>query len=439
MGAQSPQHAAAWGPACASTPQVASTPSAAGSRARTPEGGKRRMAPVRGAAGMNPRAATPTNDRRPPNSGGGSARQQREDGRSNPGSARVLPEPLPSHTVQVPLGGPENLPQQWVGAPENPRVHRQSSDAASRSSQAPVYIRLYQEKDERRRRLEEARSRRLLEEEEDLRAAAQKALGRAPSPGRAQSPDTSFLREHGAQPSTRSGVVTPPRVRPPLPEQASAAAGGKLSRASSTGALPKGRGGGGAHHKVRTACGGAQGSSAHAANNGMPSGHFRHSCHSLQGASSRDGSPSTSARGLLAPGIDVSSIASESGAALGLQSVPSVSVLSAGEDCGDGLGVVHSHGGPGNGDDAQGMQQLVASQQQRIEFLENMHQQALRQLRRSREELAQAQQQRLHEADKLLGLEQLISEMQAHRFEGDRQMQRRWEEWLQRSRSILES
>merc|ERR1719343_867460 len=111
--------------------------------------------------------------------------------------------------------------------------------------------------------------------------------------------------------------------------------------------------------------------------------------------------------------------------------MPSVSVLS-GEECADAVSALNL-----GCEDAQSLRQLVLSQQQRIEFLENMHQQALRQLRRSREELAQAQQQRFQEADKLLALEQLISEMQAHRFEGDRQMQLRWEEWLQRSRSIL--
>merc|ERR1712113_367469 len=71
------------------------------------------------------------------------------------------------------------------------------------------------------------------------------------------------------------------------------------------------------------------------------------------------------------------------------------------------------------GDDAHALRQLVQTQQQRIEFLENMHQQALRQLRKTREELRAAQQQTFREADKVLGLEQLISEMQVQRFEGD--------------------
>ncbi|CAE8612140.1 unnamed protein product, partial [Polarella glacialis] len=89
-------------------------------------------------------------------------------------------------------------------------------------------------------------------------------------------------------------------------------------------------------------------------------------------------------------------------------------------------------------DDVHGLRQTVESQQQRIQFLENMHQQALRQLRKSREELAQAQQLRFREADKVLGLEQLISEMQVQRFSLNGQMQLRWEEWLQRARGILE-
>lgn len=119
-----------------------------------------------------------------------------------------------------------------------------------------------------------------------------------------------------------------------------------------------------------------------------------------------------------------------------MQGVQSTSIGTGGEGslCGDA--VVCSLG---TADDVQSLRQLVLTQQQRIEFLETMHQQALRQLRRSREELAQAHQQRFREADKVLGLEQLISEMQAQRFEGDSRMQLRWEQWLQRSRSILEA
>jgi len=88
--------------------------------------------------------------------------------------------------------------------------------------------------------------------------------------------------------------------------------------------------------------------------------------------------------------------------------------------------------------EVQQLREQVASQRHRIEFLENMHQQALRQVRKSREELAQVQHMRFKEADKVLGLEQLISEMQVQRFEGDPQMQLRWEDWLHRARDILE-
>jgi len=117
-----------------------------------------------------------------------------------------------------------------------------------------------------------------------------------------------------------------------------------------------------------------------------------------------------------------------------MQSAASIGTLGAEESlCGDG-----GASALGTGDDVQSLRQLVLAQQQRIEFLETMHQQALRQLRKAREELNLEQQKRFREADKVLGLEQLISEMQAQRFEGDAQMQLRWEEWLQRSRSILE-
>jgi len=81
----------------------------------------------------------------------------------------------------------------------------------------------------------------------------------------------------------------------------------------------------------------------------------------------------------------------------------------------------------------------VAEQQRRISLLEGMHQQALRQLRVARDELNNEQQKRYREADKLLGLEQLISDMmQAQGYNGDNPLQMRWEEWLQRSRAILE-
>jgi hypothetical protein len=89
-------------------------------------------------------------------------------------------------------------------------------------------------------------------------------------------------------------------------------------------------------------------------------------------------------------------------------------------------------------EDVHELRQMAALRQQRIDALENMHQQALRQLRKSREELARAQQQSFHEADRILRLKQLVSEMQAERFDGNMQAQMCWEEWLSRSRAIFE-
>lgn len=80
----------------------------------------------------------------------------------------------------------------------------------------------------------------------------------------------------------------------------------------------------------------------------------------------------------------------------------------------------------------------MAKYEQRINFLESRHDQALRQLKTAREELQNEQQKRYREADKVLALEQLISEMQAQGYDSDNSFAMRWEEWLQRSRAILE-
>merc|ERR1719379_418025 len=92
----------------------------------------------------------------------------------------------------------------------------------------------------------------------------------------------------------------------------------------------------------------------------------------------------------------------------------------------------------GGADDVHSPKQTVAAQQQRIDALEGMHQQALRQLRKSREELVKVQQQRHHEADRVLRLEQLISEMQAQRFVGNPGLQHQWDSWLSRARATFE-
>lgn len=130
----------------------------------------------------------------------------------------------------------------------------------------------------------------------------------------------------------------------------------------------------------------------------------------------------------------MSSAASESGAH-GLNSVPSVSVLGAEDStCGEPANLSHLVC-----EETQRLRELTQWQEKRIEGLESMHQQALRDLRRLRDEYKAEQEKRFREADKLLGMQQLLSEMQIMRFDGDPQMQRRWEELLQRSRSILET
>jgi len=91
------------------------------------------------------------------------------------------------------------------------------------------------------------------------------------------------------------------------------------------------------------------------------------------------------------------------------------------------------------GDDLLSLRKTVQQQQQRIEFLEAMHQKALTQLRKEREELVTAQQERFHTENKMLQLEQLFSEMQAQTFEGTVHMRQSWEDWLQRSSMIFGS
>jgi len=317
----------------------------------------------------------------------------------------------------------------------------------SQQSQAPVHVRLYHEKDERRRRLEEARLRKLEQEEEDIRAAAQRALGRAPSPAGAahhghhggSAPPMREASPQGRALHTATGSrghATPPRMRPPLPERPQAATGG-----GGGGVWTGGSGGGGGGHGRRS----PQPQRAVAAEE-VPVRHAPHMAHTMRGhANEVDTSPAVAQQqppspvgaspghGVLAQGDSSNvSITSE-----GIQGASVGTGTYLGEDslCGDAMA---STAAPSMPEDAQSLRQMVATQQQRIEFLENMHQQALRQLRKSREELAKAQQQRFHEADKVLRLEQLVSEMQAQRFDGDAQAQLRWEEWLSRSRAIFE-
>jgi len=264
-----------------------------------------------------------------------------------------------------------------------------------------VHIRLYQEKDDRRRRLEQARLRRLEQEEEDLRMAAERALGRQPSPARPRrdpSPGKMLLGPSPSGGPSSVGRTDSParRARPPIPDRPGSAGRSRpgtegVAKAAGTRCRKTGLG-------DRT---------------------------QKQEPEPNDTDPT------LPGGLETSSIASIASDSGAVCQHSLVSVGTGVEDsvCGEAATSA------GQEDEVQRLRHMVSSQQQRIDFLENMHQQALRQLRKSREELAQAQQQRLQEADKVLGLEQLISELQVHRFE-NRNSQ--WEEWLRRARSILE-
>mmetsp|Transcript_97120 Transcript_97120/g.172941 ORF Transcript_97120/g.172941 Transcript_97120/m.172941 type:complete len:614 (+) Transcript_97120:121-1962(+) len=342
----------------------------------------------------------------------------------NGGSDHQLDRSLLDHSLDSSLTAPRGKPAQQGSRRQlqGSRTHTPDSQRRSRDEEArpssrapstgrqkssreerqPVHLRLYQDKDDRRRRQEEARLRHIEQEQEDIRLSAQntKALRRQPSPGRAPSPqrDPSPGPEAGSAAGSfrgrpRAGVdhsfSSPLRQKPPLPERAGSGPGSSKSVANGQG----------------------RGSNPFSSHSGQ-----------VREASSRRAS---SPQPPPMPG-DASSVASESGAA-GLPSNPSLTDYGPEEgDYGDVAPDVHQ------------LREQVASQQQRIEFLENMHQQALRQVRKSREELAQVQQMRFKEADKVLGLEQLISEMQVQRFDGDPQMQLRWEEWLHRARDILE-
>lgn len=267
--------------------------------------------------------------------------------------------------------------------------------------EAPVHIRLYQEKDDRRRRLEQARLRRLEQEEEDLRVAAERALGRQPSPARPRrdpSPGSGGKMLAGPGGPSSVGRADSPaiRARPPIPDRPGSAG---RSRQASEGVAK------------------ASGTRWRKAGLGERT--------QKQESEPNDSDPT------LPGGLETSSIASVASDAGAVCQHSLVSVGTGVEDsvCGEAATSA------GHEDEVQRLRQMVSSQQQRIDFLENMHQQALRQLRKSREELAQAQQQRLQEADKVLGLEQLISELQVNRFEGRNSQ---WEEWLRRARGILE-
>jgi len=244
----------------------------------------------------------------------------------------------------------------------------------------PVHVRLYQDKDDRHRRREEARVRQMEDEEDEIRYSAFKALRCPLSPcrrGRSASPSRVF---HSLSPISRQRRrETPPRQGPPLPV--------KSARSVSRRRQPD---------------------EAHA-----------------------NGTQRTSA-----PFSDLSTDAH-------LESeMAATSILINGSMLVPTQGTSHmANGGDSSvfSDDLPSLRVTVQQQKQRIEFLEAMHQKVLTQLRKEREEIVAAQQQRFHTENKMLQLEQLFSEMQARTFEGTLHMRLLWEGWLSRSSVIFAS
>eukprot|EP00439_Symbiodinium_sp_Y106_P011801 s6873_g1.t2 len=147
----------------------------------------------------------------------------------------------PSSSRSTGLHGRTTSRQQRSVTPDAPRRHPVRAAAEQEVSaslrvpssgkhvpklerEAPVHIRLYQEKDDRRRRLEQARLRRLEQEEEDLRMAAERALGRQPSPARPRrdpSPGKMLLGPSPSGGPSSVGRTDSParRARPPIPDR----------------------------------------------------------------------------------------------------------------------------------------------------------------------------------------------------------------------------
>mmetsp|Transcript_43686 Transcript_43686/g.100827 ORF Transcript_43686/g.100827 Transcript_43686/m.100827 type:complete len:637 (-) Transcript_43686:48-1958(-) len=290
-----------------------------------------------------------------------------------------------------------------------------STFVQDRRASTEIFNRLYNEKDERRRRKEELRLRQLEQQDEEIRLSAQRAMGRVGTDPIRGSPEVRAISPSRTAPSAASAVRSSPQTRPPLPDRHTT--GHEARERQRAPPVPS--------------SGPCPATSSSSRRNQMP----QHQPQQQQPhhAPSYEATQST----LSAVPADASSIMSDSKPSQtgGLTHIPSVGSFIAEESyCADRVAVTASV----EGDDGC-LQKIVRAQQQRIEFLEGVHQQALRQLRKTREELSVAQQMRLREADKVLQLEQLVSEMQAQRFEGDPQSQRRWEEWLNRSRAILES
>lgn len=331
----------------------------------------------------------------------------------------IVASPLVSPAASVEAHGDEVLRQSV------PSRERQ------RQSDGPIHLRLYQEKDDRRRRLEEARLRHLEQEEEEIRVAAQRALGRTASPGRASSPSPLPGTVPGR--TLPPGAQTPPHKRPPLPERSSSTGAlGRRRAPMPSGGVATSANAGGTPMLQAPAAKAAFAPCTGEVEVALPASSSL-ATPQVSVYTSVDASSVYAASVTSEPGIPSSIVCEESLYNPGYAStgLPSEAPSPAGG---------HRHTSqPEDTNTVHDLRQLVSTQQQRIDFLEHMHQQALRQLQKCRDELAKEQQQRLREADKALKLEQLISEMQGQRFAGDSRMQQRSEEWFRRSRAILDT
>jgi len=272
------------------------------------------------------------------------------------------------------------------------------------ADRVPIHERLFQENAERKRRLDEACLRRQQLEQDALRDAAERALGRSCSPG-------PRARSRGREPVSSPGVSTPAsecsqRRGPP-----------------SVGAIGIGR----------------------SRSSGAIVGRSPKPASSRLVVPARPASPSASSRGA----GDTSSIISERRQVSPRSVVGGAAPAStSGRRPVSPLRSVVGGGAPARppvggdehiiAEERQRMQEKFDTQQQRIDFLEQQHHQALRQLRKAREETALAQRQRFEESDRALGLEELVSEMQGF-CGGSAQLQSQFGDWLRRSREALEA
>jgi len=198
-------------------------------------------------------------------------------------------------------------------------------------------------------------------------------------------------------------------MRPPLPERCSSP---PVNRSASAGAVRR-RAGTGVGGSTRGGHSSTQSDQHGGAGRGRGRLHIRVPHEADAAAVAAAPSTVSSVRSQCSAALaEGSSIASESGAP-GLHSTNSAGTLGGEESfCGDVA--------PAEGEDLQSLRLMAITQQQRINFLESMHQRALHELRTVREELKHEQAKVHREADKALRLEELVCEMRAQGYDGSR-------------------